>query len=288
MLHVLHFLNQFDNFRPMNDERKFPEWLTKYNFLCLLNLPDSIEQLGPLRFNYEGSSEGEGFIPMVKPLLSQGMRKNWQKNLAHRFFRKRSMKLVIRDAHLFISNNNAEGLETENEPYSKKMIHRYKRWEQIHSHFRKGIPISLIVLRQGFVGAVVQDRDSWLIVPIRLTDWVGQNCGLDYFRVSIFERDASGNIIRQAVNFGREADVAGYALMLPWLREQKYVETEDLSWTIVGAEYERLAHDGSLMSTYNIPINLREQPGNMPATANEDETIMPTSEAIDDDEDGYV
>jgi hypothetical protein len=86
-LHVVDFLNSFDSFKPLNEDRKFPEWLTMYNFLCLLNLPEAIERLGPLRFNYEGSTEGEGFIPMVKPLLSQGMRKNWQKNLAHRFFK---------------------------------------------------------------------------------------------------------------------------------------------------------------------------------------------------------
>ena len=79
LLHVLDFLNKFSAFKPIHEERKFPEWLTCYNFLCLLNLPEAIDQLGPLRFNYEGSSEGEGFIPMVKPLLSQGLRKN----LAH-------------------------------------------------------------------------------------------------------------------------------------------------------------------------------------------------------------
>jgi hypothetical protein len=200
---------------------------------------------------------------MVKPLLSQGMRNNWQKNLAHLYFRKRSMKLVIRDARLFIARENNEDPDTENDPYLKKMFHKYKRWEQVLSHFTKGLPISLVVLRHGFIGAVVHDRDSWMIVPVRLNDWVGWHAGLDYFRVSLFERDHAGNITRQVINFGREVDVACYVLMLPLLKEEKYVVSDDLSWTIVGSEYERLAHDGTLQTIYEIPINMQEQPGIM-------------------------
>jgi hypothetical protein len=136
-LHVIDFLNRFDSFKPLNEERKFPEWLTMYNFLCLLNLPDAIEQLGPLRFNYEGSSEGEGFIPMVKPLLSQGMRKNWQKNLAHRFFKQRAMKLVLRDAHVFIGDNNADYPYTESS-YKKKCSRNIKGGSKYFPCLKKG------------------------------------------------------------------------------------------------------------------------------------------------------
>jgi hypothetical protein len=257
-LHVLHFLNSFESFKPLTEDRKFPEWLTMYNFLCLLNLPDAIAELGPLRFNYEGSTEGEGFIPMVKPLLSQGMRKNWQKNLAHRFFRKRAMKLVIRDAHLFIGNTDDAGGGTGT-PYQKKMFHKYKRWEQVQGHFSKGLPISLVVLRDGFLGAVVDDRESWLLVPVRLMDWVGCNVGLEYFRVMLFERGLNGTITRNVVNIGRVADVIGFVMMLPWLKEEKYVDSDTVSWTIVGAEYERLSRGGSLQTVYNLPINLQNQ-----------------------------
>ena len=255
-LHVIHFLNSFEAFKPMSDARKFPEWLTMYNFLCLLNLPDAINELGPLRFNYEGSTEGEAFIPMVKPLLSQGLRKNWQTNLAHRFFRKRAMKLVIRDAQLFIGDNTDMD-EINTNPYTKKKFHKYKRWEQIHSHFLKGIPISIIVLRDGFMGAVVDDRESWLVVPITLNDCTGSNTGLQYFRVSLFEYDESGSISRRVVNIGRSADVSNFALMLPWLHATRYNGGPNSFWTIVGSEYERLSAGGSLQSVYQVPINLQ-------------------------------
>jgi hypothetical protein len=105
------------------------------------------------------------------------------------------------------------------------------------------------------------------MVPVRLKEWVGRNAGLEYFRVSLFERDHTGNVSRTVVNMGREVDAAGYILMLPWLKENKYVETDDLSWTFVGAEYERLSQNGSLQSVYNLPINLQNSQGTNPISA---------------------
>ena len=144
-------------------------------------------------------------------------------------------------------------------PYQKKMFHKYKRWEQVQGHFSKGLPISLVVLRDGFLGAVVDDRESWLLVPVRLMDWVGCNVGLEYFRVMLFERGLNGTITRNVVNIGRVADVIGFVMMLPWLKEEKYVDSDTVSWTIVGAEYERLSRGGSLQTVYNLPINLQNQ-----------------------------
>ena len=268
-LHILHFLNAFSKFKPIHDERKFPEWLTCYNYLCLLNLPDAIQQLGPLRFNYEGGSEGEGFIPMVKPLLSQGMRKNWQKNLAHRFFRIRAMKFVIRDARVFIGQERSPEVQFEREyssesSYTKKMFHRYKKWEQVNSLFCRGMPISMVVMRSGFVGAVIDDRDSWLLVPVVIQEFVKQPAGLhQYFRFTLFERDQLGTISRHVINFGKEVDLLHFVILLPYLDSAKYVERSDHTWTMVGSEYEHLARDGRVQTVYHLPINIRDQEHNI-------------------------
>lgn len=271
-LHIVDFLNSFDSFKPLNENRKFPEWLTMYNFLCLLNLPDAIEQLGPLRFNYEGSSEGEGFIPMVKPLLSQGMRKNWQKNLAHRFFRERAMKLVLRDAHVFIGTNNGDGTYMESS-YKKKMFHKYKRWQQIQSLFDRGAPISAVVLRDGFLGAVIDNSDAWLLVPIQLHQFRGTNAGLHYFSVQLFEHNTTGVVTRNVINIGKVADIQHCVLFLPWLKAEKYVAGADNAWTMVGGEYERLGQDGTLQSVYHLPVHLQNQERYMQQVANMEEDV---------------
>jgi hypothetical protein len=280
-LHILDFLNAFDTFKPLSDDRKFPEWLTMYNFLCLLNLPDSIAELGPLRFNYEGNSEGEGFIPMVKPLLSQGMRKNWQRNLATRFYRKRAMKMVLRDAKVFIGQESADETHfTSN--HTRKMFQKYKRWQQVQADFAKGLPISLVVLRNGFMGAVINDRDNWLMVPFRLEDFVQSHSGLNYFRVQLFERDPFGHVTRNVINLGRQADFMHYVLLLPFLEERKYQFSDTHSWTVVGAEYERVDTTGILQGVYELPVNLQNPADSIfpddedddPATGQEDAFVQ--------------
>jgi hypothetical protein len=300
MLHVLDFLNCFESFKPLSEDRKFPEWLTMYNFLCLLNLPEAIDSLGPLRFNYEGSSEGEGFISLVKPLLSQGMRKNWQKNLALRFYRFRSMKLVLRDAHIFIGSQNEADQMTES-AYTKKMFQKYKSWQQVQSHFSTGMPISLVVLRDGFLGAVVNDRDSWLFVPFRLTHFVTSYWGMNYFRAQLFQRDPAGVITRTTVNMGKEADFQNFVLLLPKLNENKYTHDDDICWTIVGSEYERLGSNGTLQGVYSLPVSLQQEGsiavplnheppglGYYPSSDNDEEPGLALEDAEVDDSGGWT
>jgi hypothetical protein len=241
-----------------------------YNFLCLLNLPDAVEQLGPLRLNYEGGSEGEGFIAQVKPLLSQGMRKNWQKNLSLRFYRNRAMKLVLRDAHLFIGSQNDADKMTESS-FTRKLFHKYKSWQQVQNNFARGLPISLVVLMDGFLGAVVSDRDSWLFVPFRLMEYVTSHWTLSYFRVQIFERDNAGSILRTVVNMGVEVPCKHVVLLLPLLSAEKYTIQENILWTMVGSEYERLSTEGTLQEAYRLPINLQPAAQAVPATVGIDD-----------------
>jgi len=79
--HILLFLNYFDQFDTnMRKSNEKPTWLTSYNFICLLNLPKTIEEFGPIRNYWEGGVMGEKLIQVVKPLWN-GFRKKWQKSI---------------------------------------------------------------------------------------------------------------------------------------------------------------------------------------------------------------
>ena len=52
-------------------------WCAKSNFICLLNLPDTMRRYGPLRLLWEGGDCGEGVLCTVKPLVS-GLTGRWQ------------------------------------------------------------------------------------------------------------------------------------------------------------------------------------------------------------------
>ncbi|KAL7560906.1 hypothetical protein ACA910_008187 [Epithemia clementina (nom. ined.)] len=61
------------------DSHEKPSWVTSYNFMSLLNLPDAVRQFGPLCNLWEGGTQGEGFLWYVKREMSMGLRNNWQK-----------------------------------------------------------------------------------------------------------------------------------------------------------------------------------------------------------------
>jgi hypothetical protein len=76
------FLNLYNEFdMSMEKSRKNkgdPGWLTHYNFMSLLNLPDQIRETGPLRDLWEGDIKGEGFLRTVKPKIKTGLTGRWQ------------------------------------------------------------------------------------------------------------------------------------------------------------------------------------------------------------------
>lgn len=86
----LTFLHDHDS----ETQRKKPTWLSHYNFLCLLNLPEEIDNLGPLRNRWEGGVRGEGFLRVVKPMVAGTSRLNWQRCLLANLVQHKSMMLL--------------------------------------------------------------------------------------------------------------------------------------------------------------------------------------------------
>jgi hypothetical protein len=54
-LRIRLFLTRFQRFdKPIQKKDRNPNWLTTYNMMCLLNLPPTIEEFGPVQQWYEG------------------------------------------------------------------------------------------------------------------------------------------------------------------------------------------------------------------------------------------
>ncbi|KAL7563829.1 hypothetical protein ACA910_019560 [Epithemia clementina (nom. ined.)] len=60
------------------DSHEKPSWVTLYNFMSLLNLPDAVRRFGPLCNIWYGGMQGEKFLWYVKREMSMGLRNNWQ------------------------------------------------------------------------------------------------------------------------------------------------------------------------------------------------------------------
>jgi hypothetical protein len=134
----------------------------------------------------------------------------------------------------------------------------------------------------GFVGAVVEDRDSWLFVPFRLVEYITTHWSLCYFRVQIFERDHAGAILRTVVNMGVEVPFMHVVLLLPLLVDQKYIVQDNILWTMVGSEYERLSTEGTLQQAYRLLINLQNPAHAVAAAVQPDDDDQSNQEEVTD------
>ena len=76
-----------------------PLWLSKYNFLSLLNIPQSMKLFGPMINLWEGSNQGEGYLRFAKPKLTNIHSKNWQINAHLQMLNEMSFDEVI-DSHM--------------------------------------------------------------------------------------------------------------------------------------------------------------------------------------------
>ena len=80
--------------------------INKYNFLCLLNIPDVISDMGPPRCLWEGKVQGEGYLPHVKKAYTAGMTRNksWTTTMLHQLYIQKSFENLKIDEGKEISN----------------------------------------------------------------------------------------------------------------------------------------------------------------------------------------
>ena len=78
----------------MNEQKKDPKWLACYNFMSLLNIPETLENFGPLKNYWEGSYIGEKFITQTKSEFF-GKRNNWTYAMLQRIQKKSIFEQMI-------------------------------------------------------------------------------------------------------------------------------------------------------------------------------------------------
>jgi hypothetical protein len=92
--------------------QKLPVWRRKSNYLGLLNYPDTVREMGPLRALSELDFKGEASIQLVKKHITHGTKgKNWSYNAALAYYKEKSFNLVINDAVVGVKSLDKSSLD---------------------------------------------------------------------------------------------------------------------------------------------------------------------------------
>jgi hypothetical protein len=213
------FLSRFahvsDNVYPNASK---PKWLSSYNFMCLLNLPSTCKEIGPLRNAWEGSTKGEGFIRFVKPEITMGLRDNWEINTLKKVIKKISVRQLIHslDAPLFsntmddlddVTQSNQNDNATSMRPSTDYST--YKDLRTIQQLFRRRLPISAVILGPHPGG----DPDTWSSqVPARVLTVVIK----DGLQVKIYQTESPDMMMEEETNVPRNMLVVNGMSYCQW------------------------------------------------------------------------
>lgn len=221
-------------------KRKSPMWKSAYNFLCLLNLPEQIKNLGPVRNRWEGSIRGERFIQQVKPAVTSTRRTNWQQNLMKNLLRQREL-LILKESAALSENENPEEREDSN------AFTTYHTIVDIQADFNDRVPISCILTetetdsKPVIYVILLQNRTRWgMRIPYHGPSKYFFGMWYHPFMLSI---DPADHELKRM----DELDIKAHSLLLPINQEQQRQEQTYQYWTIVDSRWRAMAEDGRMV-----------------------------------------
>jgi hypothetical protein len=218
-------------------KKKLPSWLSCYNFLSLLNLPDVIRNYGPIRNIWEGAAQGEGILRFVKPNVSNGMRRAWENATMKALMRKKSMAEVA---------NSTVGTEefVESKESSDKMYHRYDvSLESLDFSLRLSKEVFSCVQLEDKRWGVVTKRGSGTEVFNTLERSAVQHIN---FRLNYFSWKRHLEVPAEVLTPGT---IVSFGLLLPllqWNLEEDDDEYETHNYAMIDSQHRTLNVNGDL------------------------------------------
>jgi hypothetical protein len=152
-LHVRLFLNAVVEFKanmkrnetkPLLVKRKDPPmWLLQSNFLCLLNLSDTVREFGSLLNNFEGKYLGERFVQEVKDARQHCSHQNVTTNLLKKLHQGKAMASTQSEK---VNVYKPTGQFNTKKESLKGNVRVYRDCQQANLSFHSQKPISAMCL----------------------------------------------------------------------------------------------------------------------------------------------
>ena len=100
------------------------KWISSYNFVCLLNIPDQVKEFGSVFHYWEGSGLGEKIVQVGKKHF-HSFRKKWQTNLSKRIIKYNTLSLIT-SGSIETYECQDHGEVMNNQHNKSAVIHKYK------------------------------------------------------------------------------------------------------------------------------------------------------------------
>jgi hypothetical protein len=238
-----------------------PGVVSKYNFCCLMNVPEAMREFGPLRNLWEGEYMGEGILRVLKPHMIQGMKRDWQSHLLRNMMRQKAFTTILKDD----VNKHTCIFEPDGLKYKGTQFHKYESQLQIIKNINlllarsKKVPVSVVFLDDCagncriFTVAGTYDQ----VIEVNRDDSVNsvQKCGHYYYK---FDADANtvldwASDVTGCLNEAR----IGFGILLPLLAADDLPTSR--RFALISSNWMALSPEHGLQNLIDSPVETRNR-----------------------------
>ena len=195
MLNDVEFLDKL-----MRGKSDAPIWTKHYNLLCLLNVAENNELLGPARCRWEGGKFGEKVIRTLKNNFTS-FQDDWQGNLHKDYFDDRAVEFVKEE-------EDGKAKSASRSPKDEvRNLHIYRCGAEVFSNYLLKKPLVLAQrYHDGAFGIIHSTDVFWKLSTLA---FIGEDCHAFYFNLELEQGDMDKSTIKSA------HDVSHVAIAIP-------------------------------------------------------------------------
>ena len=221
------FLNSVHDLdRYLNDGNQKYCWYSSWNYITLLNVPETLKKFGSFQNLWEGATVGEGILKDVKP-LSTYVYTNWSTSLTTKIYQDRTLKYIY-----------AAKVHPKKQ-YKTKNLHIYNSISHVFEAWTEGQPISVVMTAQNECIAQVNTN----ICVQFVFDWDTSNVHFGHYYFEVVD-----TIIHQDNTYDCNHHTK-FGIMLPllkWCDERKSIVMSPKTYTIVFSDWTQIRGNGNI------------------------------------------
>ena len=144
------FLTSVDNLDEyLNNSSTNKTWFTSWNYITLLNIPNTLNKYGSFQNIWEGGSVGEGILKDIKP-LSKYVYAKWYLHLTNKIYQIRSLNSIIK----------SQSKRDSDMQYESKKFHTYKGVSEVFEIIGNGEPLSVVMVNREHLYMIIENGQS--------------------------------------------------------------------------------------------------------------------------------